>query len=143
MDSRGCSKEKIVLQCYMYKWYNILSGGFFQISGIDRPYMRISMNKCICTVYWLKKNLRPGPRILKEFSLKVWHSSYLLYQGFAERCFFIPRATSCGGYNVFDPSVSLSVSQSVCQSCFSCQRNSSETAQQNFVKLCSYEGHNV
>ena len=24
-----------------------------------------------------------------------------------------------------------------------CQRNSSETAQQNFVKLCSYEGHNV
>ena len=33
--------------------------------------------------------------------------------------------------------------QSVCQSCFSCQRNSSETAQQNFVKLCNYEGHNV
>ena len=29
------------------------------------------------------------------------------------------------------------------QSCFSCQRNSSETAQHNFVKLCSYEGHNV
>ena len=24
-----------------------------------------------------------------------------------------------------------------------CKRNSSETAQQNFVKLCSYEGHNV
>ena len=40
-------------------------------------------------------------------------------------------------------SVSLSVSQSVRQSYFSCQRNSSETAQQNFVKLCSYEGHNV
>ena len=36
-----------------------------------------------------------------------------------------------------------SVSQSIRQSCFSCQRNSSETAQQNFVKLCSYEGHNV
>ena len=36
---------------------------------------------------------------------------------------FIPHATSCGGYNVFDPSVS--------QSSFSCQRNSSETAQQN------------
>ena len=41
------------------------------------------------------------------------------------------------------PSVSQSVCQSVSQSCFSCQRNSSETAQQNFVKLCSYEGHNV
>ena len=48
------------------------------------------------------------------------------------------------------PSVSLSVrsvsqyvSQSVHQSCFSCQRNSFETARQNFVKLCSYEGHNV
>ena len=24
-----------------------------------------------------------------------------------------------------------------------CQRNSSETAQQNFLKLCSNEGHNV
>ena len=24
-----------------------------------------------------------------------------------------------------------------------CQRNSSETAQQNFLKLCSIEGHNV
>ena len=36
-----------------------------------------------------------------------------------------------------------SVSQSIRQSCFSCKRNSSETAQQNFVKLCSYEGHNV
>ena len=36
-----------------------------------------------------------------------------------------------------------SVSQSIRQSCFSCQRNSSETAQHNFVKLCSYEGHNV
>ena len=24
-----------------------------------------------------------------------------------------------------------------------CQRNSSETARQNFVKLCSYEGHTV
>ena len=36
------------------------------------------------------------------------------------------------------PSVSQSVSQLVRQSCFS-----SKTAQQNFVKLCSYEGHNV
>ena len=33
------------------------------------------------------------------------------------------------------PSVSQTVSQSVHQSCFSCQRNSSETAQQNFLKL--------
>ena len=40
-------------------------------------------------------------------------------------------------------SVCQSVSQSVGQSCFSCQRNSSETAQLNFLKLCSYEGHNV
>ena len=38
------------------------------------------------------------------------------------------------------PSVSLSIGPSVL---FSCQRNSSETAQQNFVELCSYEGYNV
>ena len=49
----------------------------------------------------------------------------------------IPHTTSCGGYNVFDcPSV-------VSQSCFSCQHNSSKTAQQNFMTLGSYEGHNV
>ena len=36
-----------------------------------------------------------------------------------------------------------SVHQLVSQSCFSCQRNSSETAQQNFVNLCSYKGHNM
>ena len=36
-----------------------------------------------------------------------------------------------------------SVCQSVSQSCFSCQPNSSETTQKNFVKLCSYEAHNV
>ena len=56
-------------------------------------------------------------------------------------CFYLiaPHATSCGGYNAFDQSVS----QSVRQSCFSCQRNSSETARQNFLKLCSYEGHYV
>ena len=41
------------------------------------------------------------------------------------------------------PSVSLSVSHSVRQSCFSSQRNSSETAQQDFVKLGTYEGHTV
>ena len=52
-------------------------------------------------------------------------------------------STSCGGYNFLDPSVRLSVCESVLQSCFSCQRNSSETAQQNFLKLCSYEGHNA
>ena len=40
---------------------------------------------------------------------------------------------------IFYPSFRLSVSQSVRQSCFSCQRNSSEATQQNFVKLCSYE----
>ena len=41
------------------------------------------------------------------------------------------------------PSVSQSVSPSVRQSCFSCQHNSSKTAQQNFMTLGSYEGHNV
>ena len=51
----------------------------------------------------------------------------------------IPRASSCRGYNVFDPSISKSVSPSVLG--FFYQRNSSETAHQNFVKLCSYEGH--
>ena len=48
----------------------------------------------------------------------------------------IPHATSCGGYNVFYPSVSQSVSPSVL--CFSCQRNSSETVQQNFLKHCTH-----
>ena len=47
----------------------------------------------------------------------------------------IPHATSCGGYNVFYLSV---VSLSVHQSWFSCQCNS---AQQNFMKLCTNEGH--
>ena len=37
---------------------------------------------------------------------------------------FIPHATSCGGYNVFDPSVSQSVSPSVL---FFCQLNPSMT----------------
>ena len=52
----------------------------------------------------------------------------------------IPHVTSCGGYNVL---TRPSVGPSVRQSCFSCQQKSSETAQQNFVKLCSYGGHNV
>ena len=51
----------------------------------------------------------------------------------------IPHATSCGGYNVYDPSVRQSFSQSF----FSCQHNSSESTKQNFVKLCIYEGRNV
>ena len=36
-----------------------------------------------------------------------------------------------------------SVSQSVRQSYFICQHNSSETAQQNSMKLCSCEGHTM
>ena len=106
---------------------------------------------------------------------------------------FIPHATSCGGYNVFDPSISQSISpvflvsatplkplnriswnfvvvkdipcrcaylQEILIHFFSrnyalfelrnltkikdntktvCQRNSSEAAQQNFVKLCSFK----
>ena len=58
----------------------------------------------------------------------------------------IPNTTSCGEYNFFiHPSVSQSVSQSVNQSVspIFLVLNSSETAQQNFVKLCSYEGHNI
>ena len=67
---------------------------------------------------------------------KTWHKLFL-------GAIIIPHTTSCGGYNVFDPSVSQSVSQSVHQPCFSCQHNSFESAQQNFVKFYSYEGHNV
>lgn len=45
------------------------------------------------------------------------------------------------GYNVFDPSVSPPVLLCFWFFCFVfCQRNSSK---QNFVKLCSYEGHSV
>ena len=40
------------------------------------------------------------------------------------------------------PGYDGSVSQSVDRSSLSCQLNFSETAQQNFVKLCSNEGHN-
>ena len=45
-----------------------------------------------------------------------------------------PLAPRCGG---FDPSVSPLVNSSVL---FVCQHNCSETALQNFVKLCNYEG---
>ena len=41
------------------------------------------------------------------------------------------------------PSVSQSVSQSVCPSVLFFLCNSSETAQQNFATLCRYEGHYV
>ena len=41
----------------------------------------------------------------------------------------------------------LTIRQSVRQSWFFvvvfCQRNSSETAQQNFMKLCNFEGHTL
>ena len=52
---------------------------------------------------------------------------------------------SCGGYNFFThPSVHQSVIHSVWHVFFlSGECNSSETAQQNFIKLCSYEGHNA
>ena len=49
----------------------------------------------------------------------------------------IPHSMSCGGYNVFDH---LSV---IIPFFFFCQRNSYETIQQNFMKLCSYAGHTV
>ena len=125
------------------------------------------------------------------------HQCFLLWQlsldeGFKRYFFHNFRPTSCEGYNVFDPSISQSVSQSVspdflvsakfvvmkdimCRcaypqeiliQCFflvlrpfelrnltkmkdttvlktACQRNSSETAHQNFVKFFSYEGYNV
>ena len=55
--------------------------------------------------------------------------------------FYTPRKDllTVGSKTLYPPQIS----QSVHQSSFSCQRNSSETAQQNFVKLCSYEGLNV
>ena len=126
------------------------------------------------------------------FFLKLMNTNVWIPQNF-----IIPLATSCGGYNVFYPFVSQSVSQSVSsvflvsatplkplnriswnfvviKVCISTgnfnsifflgimpflnikiwhkwkillktvfQRNSSKTALQNFVKLCSYEGHTV
>ena len=77
------------------------------------------------TVY----NLHTGDKSGYE-GLVLTSITYLLYltQLVAEGIMFLTRP---------------SVRQSVRQSCFSCQRYSSETAQQNFVKLCSYEGHNV
>ena len=54
---------------------------------------------------------------------------------------FIRHTTSHGGYNVFALRACPSASQSF-SPLFS-QRNSSETAQQNFVKLCGYMVHDV
>ena len=48
--------------------------------------------------------------------LGFWRPSYQIDVVTCSICileFIIPHATSCGGYNVFDPSVSQSVSQSV------------------------------
>ena len=45
----------------------------------------------------------------KQFQKILW---YLFYYSFIH-LFIIPHAMSCGGYNVFDPSVSQSVSPSV------------------------------
>ena len=59
-----------------------------------------------------------------------------------EHALLYPTQRVAEGYNVFVPSVSPSVCQSV-SPVFFCQRNSSETAQQNFVKLCSYEEHTM
>ena len=53
---------------------------------------------------------------------------------------FIPHATSCGGNNVFDPSVSQSVSPSVL---FFLLAQLLWNRSTEFLKLCSYEGHNV
>ena len=126
------------------------------------------------------------------FSYKSHLVIFMCIYCFLYNCVIIPHATSCAEYNVFDPSVSQSVSPSVLfflsaflwnrstkfsETCvdayihkkfwFSfflgilplfelrnlakmkdtietvCQRNSSKSAQQNFVKLCRYEGHNV
>ena len=89
------------------------------------------------------KKTGPGSVLTLQLNLIKTHLSWNHFYSWVFKIMLvrmdliIPHATSCGGYNVFDPSVS----QSVRQSCFSCQRNSSETAQQNFMKLCSYEGH--
>ena len=54
-------------------------------------------------------------------------------------CLIYPTQLVAEGIMFLTRPSSLSVSLS----CFSCQRNSSETAQQNFIKICSYKEHNV
>ena len=51
---------------------------------------------------WKKKSILSLPKFIVQ-ELFEYICDYI----------FIPHATSCGGYNVFDPSVSQSVSQSV------------------------------
>ena len=86
---------------------------------------------------------------IKHFIIHVHVYSFTLRTNHAIRvtyfCFIIPHSMSCGGYNLFThPSVHQSVIHSVCPGVFlSGECNSSETAQQNFIKLCSYEGHNA
>ena len=86
---------------------------------------------------------------IKHFIIHVHVYSFTLRTNHAIRvtyfCFIIPHSMSCGGYNLFThPSVHQSVIHSVCPGFFlSGECNSSETAQQNFIKLCSYEGHNA
>ena len=53
----------------------------------------------------------------------------------------IPHTTSCGGYNVVYNGINLAKMKDTTETV--CKRNSSETAQQNFLKLCSCEGQTM
>ena len=114
-----CLKMKVVFKlvkisvCFKYQTQRNL-----WTTEIFFPFKNITIN-FHHTVFWV-------------FCISVFVTLhvFLLYptHGVAECIMFLTRP---------------SVSQSVSQSCFSCQHNSSDTAQQNFVKLCGYEGHNV
>ena len=96
-------------------------------------YERLSRDSAEASVQ-ISSRAEPQPKLESTHKTHGNHNPQFLYptQQVAESTMFFTR-----------PSVSQSVSQSYRQSCFSCQRNSSETTQQNFLKLCSYEGHNM
>ena len=103
-------------------------------------YWVVLFSSNVSTIPWNCNNTLPPQLLLPPRSIIV---------------VIIPHAMSCGGYNVFDytPHNELRrvriiffrpFSQSVCQSVlFFLSANSSETPQQNFLKLCSNEGLNV
>ena len=103
-----------------------------KIRTLSQSFPIVSKNKANCLIrnyHLITDSMNVVLLIIESlsFSRRVilfvlsiwWHSSATTCQiinMYTCEIFIIPHATSCGGYNVFDPSVS----QSVRQSCFSC-----------------------
>ena len=99
----------------MYKIKKCLLTEFLlQVTGIANPGRTVTVL------------IRGSNKLVLEEADRSIHDALCVIRCLVKKRYIlvIPHATSCGGYNVFDPSVSQSVSesvsQSVRQSCFSC-----------------------